>query len=104
MRTLMLVGILVLVIVISVMYSKRENFVNWAHDPENKYKEFEKTKKINSIVKPNPDENTVNNWQYDPQKTLVSYKYYETNKNLEQYDMPLGDNRATARLAPISSN
>jgi hypothetical protein len=100
--------ILILIVIGSVFYTnKRESFVgtvSWGRDPEVQHKEFEKTDQINSIVGPDPDSKDLYSWQYDPQSSLVNYKYYETNKDLEQYEMPLSDNRATARLAPAISS
>ena len=61
-----------------------------------------------NIVGPRPGENYVNNWQYNPQNTLVSYKYYKDNEDLNYLQAkgniePVGveENRSTQQLAPI---
>lgn len=61
-----------------------------------------------NIVGPDPSKNEINNWQYNPQNTLVDYKYYKDNQDLNyalQYNnepaMNSGENRSYQQLAPI---
>lgn len=61
-----------------------------------------------NIVGPRPGENYINNWQYNPQNTLVGYQYYRDNEDLNYLAdkgniSPVGveENRSTQQLAPI---
>ena len=56
-----------------------------------------------NIVGPNYKENTLNNWQYNPQRTLVNYHYYKDNDDLGNFE-DSNENRKTQQLDPITNS
>ena len=113
---LFIVLLIVLVILACIHFKKNDNesFVDmhtWGQTPP--YcapvsQQYSINPTSRNIVGPNPGENYVNNWQYNPQNTLVDYHYYRDNNDLkylsEKGNIPnvsIADNRATQQLAPI---
>ena len=111
-----IVLLVVLVILACINFKKinNESFMNmhgWGAQPpfhQSVSQQYQVNPSTRNIVGPNPGENYINNWQYNPQNTLVSYKYYKDNEDLNYLAdkgniQPVGieQNRSTQQLAPI---
>lgn len=116
---LFIVILVVLVLLACIHFKKNNNesFVDmhpWGNvppysDPVSQQYNINPTTR--NIVGPNPGKNYINNWQYNPQNTLLDYHYYRDNEDLKYLESkgnisPVGvaDNRSTEQLAPVLNN
>ena len=109
--------LLIILVILACIHFKQpnnESFTNmhrWGERPpycSHISQNYEVNPTTRNIVGPRPGKNYINNWQYNPQNTLVSYKYYKDNRDLnylaDKGNMePVGveENRSTQQLAPI---
>lgn len=106
--------VLVLIACISFKKDANESFSNmhhWGSQPprcKTISQNYSHNPTTRNIVGPDPSQDYINHWQYNPQNTLTDYHYYKDNQDLNyalQYNgenpMPIGDNRQTQQLAPI---
>ena len=115
-NSIFIVLLIILVILACIQFKKTDhesfmNMHNWSMKPpysEPVTQQYQLNPTTRNIVGPNPGGNYINNWQYNPQNTLVSYKYYKDNEDLNYLAskgniQPVGveENRKTQQLAPI---
>lgn len=108
--------LIVLVILACIHFKKQESeyfsgMHSWGESPpycQPVSQNYQVNPTTTNIVGPNPGGDYINNWQYNPQNTLVDYKYYEDNEDLRYLSQkgnitPVGveENRKTQQLAPI---
>jgi len=111
-------GILIILVLIGSISFKqnRESFSDmerWGYRPpcfDSVSQKYLKNPTTRNIVGPDPGSDLIKNWQYNPQSTLVDYKYYQDNRDLNYYtcnydnqaSLPSGENRSTSQLAPLT--
>lgn len=107
---------LLIILVVACAFNYRhkslENFksetISWGSDPYlNINSDWDETL-TRKIVGPNPNEDVVNNWQYNPENTQVDYKYYQdcNDTKYESNRLNLNTNitqdRIVQQLSPIT--
>ena len=106
------IALLIILVIVACVHLKQPNNESfdgthsWRYTPQD-YNIVSQDYLLNpstrNIVGPNYKENTLNNWQYNPQRTLVNYHYYKDNDDLGNFE-DSNENRKTQQLDPITNS
>ena len=114
MRKFIIFLLIILVVTCAINYNHNnlENFksdtISWGEDPYFSPNSDWDDSLTRKIVGPNPNEDVVNNWQYNPENTQVDYKYYQDCNDIKYESNRLNlntstsQNRIVQQLAPIT--
>lgn len=106
------IALLIILVIVACVHLKETNNESfngthsWGYTPpdyDNVSQDYLLNPSSRNIVGPNYKGNTLNHWQYNPDRTLVDYHYYKDNDDLGSVEES-NENRRTQQLNPITNS